>query len=634
MPRIRKKTSKRGTTHQRQKIKHKVAETRKKRKKEAKKNPQWKSKKLKDPGIPNNFPYKDQILAEIAAQRRQAEEEKQRRKEAKKAARAEQEGRDSQSPEPEVGFSSLPSSSKATFAAPESSKPNIPVENDEEAPILLNPDLPNLKAVLDKADVVIELLDARDPLAFRSDAIENAAGSKKLLFVLNKVDTVPREIVESWYKALSKDHPVYLFRAASAFLPGNEATAADVKGKGKKRADDALGLQAVSEKLEALAKEKDSPLVVAVVGWTNSGKSSFVNSLLRKSSLSIYKLTSTSGEGPSTTMYPQEISLTLGGKEITLIDTPGLSWQTSLNLAEEDAEKFRTQDILMRSKGHIERLKAPVPVVSHIVSRATKEDLMTFYNIPAFQEGDVDAFLAGVARANNLVKKGGLPDIAAASRIVLRDWGTGKLPRYAAPSPSLLLDAPALGGDQQKILSQLRTRKEMRGADGLVKLRSGDIEKRGVDLEAPWIEVEESSDEDEDDEGSAEEEDESTVTTDGIDEEDDEDDEEENEEESEDDEEEKPKPGKRKQAPTKPEIRPKKKVAFAATATVRTSKQVRAKAKNASSPQKPVAPAKAKSSSAAPKKSALKPTKVANSATKGKSSGKSEDGAYDFSKFF
>lgn len=81
-------TSKRGTTHQRAKVKHKVSESRKKAKKEAKKNTQWKSSMLtfatiwsfeyllniiseKDPGIPNNFPYKDQILAEVAAQRRQ-----------------------------------------------------------------------------------------------------------------------------------------------------------------------------------------------------------------------------------------------------------------------------------------------------------------------------------------------------------------------------------------------------------------------------------------------------------------------------------------------------------------------------------------------------------------------------------
>ncbi|KAF8271732.1 GNL3L/Grn1 putative GTPase-domain-containing protein [Lactarius quietus] len=71
MPRIRKKTSRRGTTAQRVRIKHKATESRKKAKKAAKKDVTWKSKKSKDPGIPNNFPYKDQILAEIAEERRQ-----------------------------------------------------------------------------------------------------------------------------------------------------------------------------------------------------------------------------------------------------------------------------------------------------------------------------------------------------------------------------------------------------------------------------------------------------------------------------------------------------------------------------------------------------------------------------------
>ena len=79
------------TIKQREKVKHKVTETRKKKQKQAKKNVQWKSSPLhfsylmgefgflhhvrcvehpKDPGIPNNFPYKDQILAEVAEQRR------------------------------------------------------------------------------------------------------------------------------------------------------------------------------------------------------------------------------------------------------------------------------------------------------------------------------------------------------------------------------------------------------------------------------------------------------------------------------------------------------------------------------------------------------------------------------------
>lgn len=62
-------TSNRASTNDRAKLRHKVAEGRKKNRKLAKKNVQWKSRAPKDPGIPNNLPFKDQILAEIAAER-------------------------------------------------------------------------------------------------------------------------------------------------------------------------------------------------------------------------------------------------------------------------------------------------------------------------------------------------------------------------------------------------------------------------------------------------------------------------------------------------------------------------------------------------------------------------------------
>ena len=91
------------------------------------------------------------------------------------------------------------------------------------------------------------------------------------------------------------------------------------------------------------------------------GKSSFVNSLARKASLPVYKLTSTSGDGPTTTLYPQEVKIALKGREANVIDTPGLSWRHSDETGGE-AENHRTQDILTRSKGHVERLKDPLPV--------------------------------------------------------------------------------------------------------------------------------------------------------------------------------------------------------------------------------------------------------------------------------
>lgn len=77
----------------REKIQKKAAAKQKKARRDAKKNPEWRSKLKKDPGIPNLFPYKDQILQEIEEKRRQKEEENARRrqlaKEQKRAGTAE-----------------------------------------------------------------------------------------------------------------------------------------------------------------------------------------------------------------------------------------------------------------------------------------------------------------------------------------------------------------------------------------------------------------------------------------------------------------------------------------------------------------------------------------------------------------
>ncbi len=60
-------------------------------------------------------------------------------------------------------------------------------EEEEEVPVLVNRDLPTLKSVLEHADVLLEVLDCRDPLAFRSSELEKLAPSGRVVFLLNKI---------------------------------------------------------------------------------------------------------------------------------------------------------------------------------------------------------------------------------------------------------------------------------------------------------------------------------------------------------------------------------------------------------------------------------------------------------------
>lgn len=61
---------------------------------------------------------------------------------------------------------------------------------EDEAPFLIHRDLPTLRAVLDESDIVVQVLDVRDPLPFRSSHIEELIASKpgkQMLLVLNKI---------------------------------------------------------------------------------------------------------------------------------------------------------------------------------------------------------------------------------------------------------------------------------------------------------------------------------------------------------------------------------------------------------------------------------------------------------------
>ncbi|KAG6896875.1 hypothetical protein C0992_005566 [Termitomyces sp. T32_za158] len=463
----------------------------------------------KDPGIPNNFPFKDQILAEVAEQRRIEAAEKLRKKEEKKALRAKVKNPDAGSASDEnaqdVGDATFDGKEELkglqvgndavggigakqllhakTFSRP-TSVPETEESDENEVPVLINHGSPNLQAVLDDADVVIEVLDARDPLPCRSSHLEGlvtAKANQHLLLVLNKIDwiqrkyvpdTCPLESVTAWAAYLRSQHPTVLFRSASGFLPSGPESSTKGQRKAKVNAHDGLGVDSVLECLVhwATTKKGEEPLTAAVVGVTNVGKSSLINSLIQSSSLPVYS-TESSSRGPTTTDLSQEVLLESAGRQIRLIDTPGLTWE--VDKSAEDRDSMRARDILLRSKGRIDRLKDPTSVVASIVTRSHTEDLMLLYSLPAFMRGELD--------------------LIGASRILLRDWSTGKFSRYSIP-PTTTCTSQAqhsvfekLYSSDATILEAVLSRKELRKSVGLVKISPGEVDSRNVVLQDHWL---------------------------------------------------------------------------------------------------------------------------------------------------
>lgn len=298
---------------------------------------------------------------------------------------------------------------------------------------------------------------------------------------------------------------------------------------------------------------------------------------------------------------------------------------------------------------------------------------MLLYSIPAFAKGDAEAFLSGVARANQLIKKKGQLDLTGAARIVLRDWSLGKLARYttaSAPAPSsdnAALDVAKLYANDEPILASLKTRKEMRKAGGVVKFSPGAVETRKVAVDEPWVglageddEEGEESEEDDLEVGQDEEDEDEEGDLDEEDDEEEEMDEGEDTDDDEDDEEDTLPPFSNKQkrkrgAEPAPPAPPSKKVAFAADP--KTSKQARkagslkikaqqqkpapVPAKKVEEPKQPLKAVETAKSKLPVKEKKVVEKKVANVAAKkakgskpAKSPTTKGPEAYDFSKFF
>lgn len=75
-----------------------------------------------------------------------------------------------------------------------------------------------LHKVVDSSDVLLQVLDARDPMGTRSSYLEKFLKTEKphkhLIFILNKVDLVPIWVTQRWVAILSAEYPTVAFHAS------------------------------------------------------------------------------------------------------------------------------------------------------------------------------------------------------------------------------------------------------------------------------------------------------------------------------------------------------------------------------------------------------------------------------------
>ena len=189
---VKKPQSKRKSTKLQKGIQKKIAAHNRKQKKLSKKDVTWKSRQPKDPGIPNSFPFKAQMLEEIEQNRMRELEERERRKEemreqarlqgATDADLAQLEGQ-IDTATTQNRLSALLESAQQAAADYEQEDDEMDVESDEETGELddvfsgIQQDTSrkafekHFKQVVETCDVLIYVLDARNPDGTRSKQV-------------------------------------------------------------------------------------------------------------------------------------------------------------------------------------------------------------------------------------------------------------------------------------------------------------------------------------------------------------------------------------------------------------------------------------------------------------------------------
>lgn len=275
-----------------------------------------------------------------------------------------------------------------------------------------------LKTVLDQSDVILEVLDARDPVGCRckwlEDKILSIDSSKHIILVMNKIDLVPKEIITSWLSILRKDFPTIAFKACTT--SGNRMGRAEIKGE--KASDSVLGSnkcvggETLLQLLKNYSRSGDmkTSITVGVIGYPNVGKSSLINSMKRSRSVGV-------SSTPGFTKNIQEVQL---DSKVKLIDSPGVIFHDDTN-----------DTNFLRNCISTSAVEDPEGIVEKVLNKLNVAFLMEHYNIPVYH--NCNEFLYLIGNKYGKLLNGGVPDKKAAAKIVIQDWNSGKVPFYVNP---------------------------------------------------------------------------------------------------------------------------------------------------------------------------------------------------------
>ena len=255
-------------------------------------------------------------------------------------------------------------------------------------------------------DLIIELVDARTPLASRNPDIDELGKNKFRLILLNKSDLADPKCNAQWME---------YFQEKGFFVVEVNSQ----RGNGIKQIEKTVQ-EVCKEKIERDRKRGilNRPVRAMVVGIPNVGKSTFINSFAGKACTK-------TGNKPGVTKGKQWIRM---NKTLELLDTPGILWP-----------KFEDQQIglYLALIGSIndEVLQMDELAVSliELVKKHYPGLIANRYGIEESEDNVKD--LHEIAKARKCFLKGEELDIRKAANLLMDDFRAGRLGKITLERP-------------------------------------------------------------------------------------------------------------------------------------------------------------------------------------------------------
>ncbi|MEN6562229.1 MAG: ribosome biogenesis GTPase YlqF [Christensenella sp.] len=260
----------------------------------------------------------------------------------------------------------------------------------------------NLKMI----DVVVEVIDARAPLASRNPDFDDLFSGKARVVLLNKSDLADGNATKRWISSFNRS--------------GIEAAGVSATGGSAKKTATALIEQAAKPRVAAMkAKGVNKVVRCMIVGIPNVGKSTLINRMAGETRAEV-------GDKPGVTRGKQWVRIS---PYLELMDTPGMLWPKL-----EDQTLAKHLAFLGSIKDEIMDTEELALELLLLLQSGVPAQLSERYG-KLTADTPEEALLEAVCRIRGFLLRGGGFDTERAAHVVLDEFRAGKIARITLEQP-------------------------------------------------------------------------------------------------------------------------------------------------------------------------------------------------------